>query len=336
MHEIDLSKYEIRTDLALDIIEKEENKGYINEYSNNDVKVSWITLDDNNKIGKKKGEYLTLEFYDVTDTTKKDIVKEVFKEELSKMLNKIGFNKKKRTLVVGLGNVKTSADSLGPLASSNIIVTSHLFDMNIDVDKKFSNVSSISPGVTGETGIETKDYIKGLVDTIKPDLLIVIDSLASSSISRINKSIQVSTAGVSPGSAVGNKRKEISKQTIGIPVIAVGVPTVASASLIVSDTIKYMIKNYVYNKKLNNKKINKFINKPINYLKSDIDATLEDKKALLGLVGTLSEEELTDLIYEVLTPIGYNLMVTPKEEDFVIERLSEIISYGINNCLHDI
>ena len=336
MHKIDLSKYEIRTDMALDILEKEKDKSFLNEYEKDNVKISWIKLEEDNNIGKKKGEYLTLEFDDVTDTEYKDKVKEVFKEELKSMLNKINYNKNYKTLVVGLGNIKTSADALGPLVINNVIVTSHLFDMKIDVDNKFSNVSAFFPGVTGETGIETKDYIKAVVDKINPDLLIVVDSLASSSLSRINRSIQVSNTGISPGSGVGNKREEISSKTIGIPTIVIGVPTVASASLIVADTINYMIKNYVYNKKLNNKKVSKFINKQVNYLKDNVEVTIEDKKTLLGLVGTLNEEELINLTYEVLTPVGYNLMVTPKEEDFIIKKISDIISYGINNSLHDI
>lgn len=336
MHKIDLSKYEIRTDMAIDIFEKQKDKCSLNEYEKDNVKISWIKLDSNNSMGKKKGEYLTLEFNDTTDTEYKNKVKEVFKEELKRMLQKINYNKDYKTLVVGLGNIKTSADALGPLTIDDIIVTSHLYDMNIDVDDKFSNVSAFFPGVTGETGIETKDYIKAIVDKINPDLLIVVDSLSSSSLSRINRCIQVSDSGISPGSGVGNKRKEISSDTIGIPTIVIGVPTVASASLIVADTINYMIKNYVYNKKLDHKKVSKFINKPVNYLKEGVEATMSDRKTLLGLVGTLNEEELINLTYEVLTPVGYNLMVTPKEEDFIVKNLSEIISYGINNSLHDI
>lgn len=125
-------------------------------------------------------------------------------------------------------------------------------------------------------------------------------------------------------------------ETLGVPVIAVGVPTVVDAVVIVSDTINYMTKNYVYNKNFQKKKVSKFINKPVNYLKDEVDVTEDDKKTLLGLVGTLNERELKNLTYEVLTPIGYNLMVTPKEVDFVIEKLSDVISYGINHCLHKI
>lgn len=252
------------------------------------------------------------------------------------MLEKIGFNKKTKTLIIGLGNIKSTPDALGPLTSEKIIVTKHLFDMKVKVEDKFTCVSSFYPGVTGSTGIETSDLIKGVCEETKPDLIIVVDALASTSISRVNKSIQVSDTGISPGSGIGNRRKEISKDTLGVPVIAIGVPTVTSAAVIVSDTINYMLKNYAYNKKFSNSKSSKLTVKPVNYLKNEVDATMEDKKTLLGLVGLLSEKELSSLTYEVLTPIGYNLMVTPKEVDFVMEKLSEIISYGINHTIHKI
>lgn len=336
MHNIDLNKYKIRTDMAIDLTEKDAETFKPNCYSKDGVRVSWIDLLEDNKIGKKPGTYLTLEFEDVTDDEAKKNVSKVFKEEFSKILGMAGYKKGMKVIVIGLGNVKSTPDALGPFAAGKIIVTKHFFDMNINVDENFSNVSAFYPGVTGTTGIETSDYIKGVVKEIKPDLIIVIDALASTSISRVNKSIQVSNTGISPGSGIGNKRKEISENTLGIPVIAVGVPTVVDAVVIVSDTINYMMKNYAYNKTFQKKKVSKFINKPVNYLKDEVMVSNEDKKTLLGLIGTLKEDELRNLTYEVLTPIGYNLMVTPKEVDFVIEKLSDVISYGINHSLHNI
>ncbi len=336
MHKIDLKKYEIRTDMAIDLTEKSKDKFETETYNKKGVKVSWLNLDKDNEIGKKPGCYLTLEFDDITDDDMKKTVAQVFTEEFLLMLEKIGFNKKTKTLIIGLGNIKSTPDALGPLTSEKIIVTKHLFDMKVKVEDKFTCVSSFYPGVTGSTGIETSDLIKGVCDETKPDLIIVVDALASTSISRVNKSIQVSDTGISPGSGIGNRRKEISKDTLGVPVIAIGVPTVTSAAVIVSDTINYMLKNYAYNKKFSNSKSSKLTVKPVNYLKNEVDATMEDKKTLLGLVGLLSEKELSSLTYEVLTPIGYNLMVTPKEVDFVMEKLSEIISYGINHTIHKI
>lgn len=336
MHNIDLKKYEIRTDMAIDLAEKNKELFLDVTKEKDGVKITWLQLEENNVIGKKPGKYLTLEFEDVTDDDAKKKVSKVFKEEFVKMLKSVGFNKNMKTLVIGLGNAKSTPDALGPLVSENIIVTKHFFDMKVNVEEIFSNVSSFYPGVTGTTGIETFSLIKGVVSEVKPDLIIVVDALSSSSISRVNKSIQVSDTGISPGSGVGNKRKEVSKKTLGIPVIAVGVPTVVDAAVIVCDTINYMTKNYAYNKKLQSKKVSKLVTKSVNYLKKEATANLDDKKKLLGLVGTLSKEELINLTYEVLNPIGYNLMVTPKEVDFMIEKLSDVISYGINHSLHDI
>ena len=335
MHKIDLKKYDVRTDMVIDLAEKNEAIKS-DTYNSGNIKVSWIQLDINNDINKKPGIYLTLEFEDITDDDSKKEVSDVFKIEFKKMLEKVNYKKEYKTMVIGLGNVKSTPDALGPLVTDKIIVTNHLFDMNIDVDDNLSCVSAFYPGVTGTTGIETFDYIKGIVEEVNPNLVILIDALASSSISRINKSIQVSNTGITPGSGIGNKRKEISKETLGIDVIAIGIPTVVDATIIVSDTINYMLKNYVFNKEFLKRKSSKFINQPMNFLKNDINITEEDKKIFLGLVGTLNDDELRKLTYEVLKPVGYNLMVTPKEVDFIIEKLSDVLSYGINHSLHKI
>ena len=336
MHKIDLEKYNTRTDMIADIIDKNNNNIITKRYKNKSVNITYVKLDDNNPLNKKKGDYLTLEFDDITDNDSKNEVSYVFCEEFKKFLFDNGFNKKSKTIIVGLGNQKSTPDALGSMVCDKTIVTKHLFDMNINVENKFSNTSVFKPGVVGTTGIETSSLIKAVVDKTKPDFVIVIDSLSSSSIDRINKSIQISNTGITPGSGVDNERKEVSYETLKTPVIVVGVPTVTKASTIVFDTINYMIKNYAFNKEFKNSKSSKFINKNINYLKKDVSISENDRENLLGLIGTLNDDELMNLIYEVLTPIGYNLVVTPKEIDFVIEKLSDIVSYGINHSLHDI
>lgn len=335
MHKIDLSKFEIRTDMILDLDASKESYKE-DKYKVDDIDVSWIYLGKNNSLNKKEGIYVTISFDDITDTDSRLKVSNLFCSELKKLLDKQGYNDNFKTMVIGLGNPKSTPDALGPYCVDKIIVTNHLFDMNIKVDEKFSRVCAFNPNVTGVTGIETENYIKGIIDNVKPDLVILIDALCSSSIKRVNKSIQISNTGVSPGSGIGNKRKELSKETLGIPVIAIGVPTVLDASTIVSDTINYMIKNYAYNKKHINSKSFKFINKPVNYLKEDSTLNLDDRKKLLGLIGGLNSSEIKSLINEVLTPLGYNLIVTPKEVDFEIDKLSEVISYGINHSLNNI
>lgn len=322
--------------MAIDFAKKGDKTDYTHYYEKEDIKVTWLKLDKDNKINKKEGTYITIEFTDVTDDDAKKKVSGILKEELSKFLELINVNKNTKTLVIGLGNNKSTPDALGPLVAEKIIVTNHFFEMGVSVEKNFSSVACFEPSVTGKTGIETSDLINGVVKEVKPDLVIVVDALRSSSISRVNKSIQITNTGISPGSGIGNKRKEISKKTLGIPVVAIGIPTVLDAAVIVRDTINHMKENYSYNKDFLNKKSSKLVTAPINYMNKDSKITKEDDQKLLGLIGMLSDEELLRLTYEVLTPIGHNLMVTPKEIDFVIENLSEVISYGINNSLHDL
>lgn len=332
--EVDLSKYQIRTDLAIDYVEeKGKLKGVKHKTDNiNGITVTNVELDEFNDLNKKKGKYITLEFEDVTDSKNAKKVSDTLTLVLKKMLN---LKKDSFGLIVGLGNDKSTPDSLGPLVVNDIIVTNHLYILN-QMSSAYSRVSAINPGVMGETGIETSDIIESVVNKIKPSYLIVIDSLASKSIERLNKTIQITDTGIHPGSGIGNKRKEISFETLGIPVIAIGVPTVVDATVIVSDTINFIYKNYAFNKEyLNNPKSRLTFNN-INYLNKEIKENKKEKQKLLGLVGTLNEDELQKLIFEVLNPIGYNLMVTPKEIDFIIKKLSTIISKSINNSVHDI
>ena len=332
--EIDLSKYQIRTDLAIDYVEeKKELKGvkHKTEIIDN-IKVTNVELESDNVLNKKKGKYITLEFEDVTDSKNREKVINTLTLVLKKILK---VKKNSFGLVVGLGNDKSTPDSLGPLVVGDIIVTNHLYLLN-EMSNNYKRLAAINPGVMGETGIETSDIIESIVKKIKPSYLIVIDSLASKSIERLNKTIQITDTGIHPGSGIGNKRKEISFETLGIPVIAIGVPTVVDATVIVSDTINFIYKNYAFNKEYMSNPKSKLTFNNIDYLKKEIKENKKDKEQLLGLVGTLDEQELQTLLYEVLNPIGYNLMVTPKEIDFVIHKLSSVISKSINNSIHGI
>ena len=238
-------------------------------------------------------------------------------------------------LVVGLGNSKSTPDSLGPETVKNVLVTRYLFNLG-DVDKSYQSVSSIAPEVTSTTGIETKDLIKSIVAITNAKLLIVIDALASSTINRVNKIIQITNTGIHPGSGVGNNRKELSKKTLNIPVIAIGVPTIVDAATIVADTFKYMQKQFSYKINNYNNKVNKLIpEEKQNYLKEDNKLSNKEKKEILGELGNLSEDEFKQLIYEVLSPINYNLMVTPTEINYIIEKLGLLIGNSINKTLHN-
>lgn len=335
-HEIDLKNYQIRTDLIVEQV-TDENNVSTKVYDENGIKITTVEVDKNmsEQINKKVGDYVTIEFDDVTDSHNQEIVKKIFSEQLSKIIKKTKIKDSDKCLIIGLGNDKSTPDSLGPLTIDKVLVTNHLF-MYGQVEEGFRSVSAIIPGVTGTTGIETSDLIKSVVDGIKPDFLIMIDALASQALDRVNKTIQISNTGIHPGSGVGNSRKEISKDTTGIPVIAIGIPTVVDAVTVVSDTINYMQKHYAFHKKFIKNPLSKLVSSTqINYLKKEVDIEKEDKINLLGIVGSLNEMEIKQLILEVLTPIGYNLMVTPKEVDFIVEKLATILGEGINISLHE-
>lgn len=336
-HEMDLEKYEIRTDLALESIEntgsREKVKYKVVDKGNVKVTDIYIDKDSSIKIGKKIGHYTTIEFEDVTDYSNKEKVKKIFCKKLRELLKKEKIKDDDSALIIGLGNDRSTPDALGPLTLDNILVTNHLFTLG-NVEDGFRRVSAMSPGVMGNTGIETSDLIRSMIQSVKPDFVIAIDALASGAITRVNKTIQMTNTGIHPGSGIGNSRKEISKEVLGIPVFAIGVPTVVDAVTIVSDTIHYMYKHYAYMKENMHKPSRKLMIREPNYLKNDISIDSNDKKNLFGVLGSLSEDETKELIFEVLTPIGYNLMVTPKEVDFVLEKLADIISSGINCALH--
>ena len=332
-HEIDISNINIRTDLAIEEIKDDQKKGIKKEIIDN-IKITTITIDDNNKqyFIKKKGKYITIEFNDITDYNNSKKVEEVFIKKLKLIFKENNITDDSTCLVIGLGNEKSTPDSLGPFTLENIIVTNHYYFLGIDVENGFRSVATISPGVMGQTGIETFDIVNSIIKEIKPDFIIVVDALKASTVSRINKTIQISDTGISPGSGIGNNRKEISKELLGIPVISIGVPTVVDTITIVSDVIDLISKYYSYMK--NN------IDNPEEKLKiirtnfSDKEINLSDKNELFGLFGTLNEEETKNFISEVLIPIGYNMIVTTKDIDFEIKKISNLLSNGINNSLH--
>ena len=334
---IDLSKYQVRTDLIIENIDKDLNKDNINtKVINDDLKVTTINVDDKlmGKLNKKVGTYITIEFEDITNHEDRIMVEELFVEQVRLLIDKLGISDDDTCLVLGLGNKNSTADSLGPLVVDKILVTRHLFELGTNVKKGIRSVAAISPGVMATTGIETYDVITSLINKIKPKFLIVIDSLASSSIDRINKTIQLTDTGIHPGSGVGNNRREISLDTIGIPVIAIGVPTVVESTIIVNDTINYLFKHLSYIK--NNYQMNKLIfthNKDYLDNVSD-DLSLDEKKEISGMLGELSEEDKRNLISEVLTSLDYNMIVTPKEIDFLIDNLGKVLAKGIDKSLH--
>lgn len=331
---IDLSKYNIRSDLIIDMVD-DEKLIKAKKSKKDDVIVSSIELKENELEGKKKGTYITIEFTDITNYEDREKIGEVFTKELKKMLKKIKIEDNDECLIIGLGNEKSTADALGPNVVNKVLITRHLFELNTNHKEGLRSVSAFSPDVMGNTGIETSDIILSLVKEIKPKFIVIIDSLASSSINRLNKTIQMTDSGIHPGSGIGNYRKEISSDLLGIPVIAIGVPTVVNSAIIVRDTIDYLIKHISYLK--NNYSKSKLTYTKIDDYKSkisDSNLTEEEKKEILGMIGELSDSETYQLITEVLDSINYNLIVTNTEIDFLINKLSEVIANSLNNSLH--
>ena len=227
--------YNFRTDLALerrDIFRKNNNLEEIdgieieNKEIDENLKVTKVNITNQNgeqAIGKPIGSYITIDIKKLRLAEEEEIQKsaEILAEELKEIINKHIAPKDDR-LVVGLGNMYVTPDSLGPKVVNDIDVTRHIIKyLPQYIDENSRPVSAISPGVLGTTGIETLEILEGVVKEINPKLLIVIDALASRSIERISSTIQLSDTGIVPGAGVGNTRKEISQNTLGIPVIAI-------------------------------------------------------------------------------------------------------------------
>lgn len=323
MHKIDTKNLNIRTDL---VIEQDTFTPTTKETINN---VNII------KTIEKDNVYITLEFDDITDYEERENVGSVLENEIKKLLVHENIKDTDEVLIVGLGNRMSTPDALGPKTIDDIVITRHLYELNLDVKKGMRSVSALSFGVLGSTGIETTDIIKGVIEKIKPKLLITVDSLCARNVERLNKTIQLTNTGIHPGSGIGNYRKELTKKSLSIPVIAIGVPTVVTSSTIVSDTIDYLFMhiNYIKNNYETNKLVVKRFNNYLNKIKENkIDQ--KEKEYLGGILGSLSDQDKYNLINEVLNSINYNLIVTPKEVDFLIEKLSNVISSSLNNALH--
>ena len=233
--------YNFRTDLASerrDLYQKANNienqiDGIESEEENVDenIKIERVKITNENgekAIGKPIGTYITIDIKKLKIAQEDEIQKasETLTNELKKIID-AHVDKRGEILVVGLGNIYVTPDSLGPKVINEIDVTRHLINyLPQYVEEGTRMVSAIAPGVLGTTGIETVEILKGVVDNIKPKLIIVIDALASRSIERISSTVQLSDTGIVPGAGVGNTRKEISQNTLGIPVIAIGIPTV--------------------------------------------------------------------------------------------------------------
>ena len=228
---------ENRTDLALECFESAEKTKLDGVIVRENNAVTTVEVTNENgalALGKPKGKYVTLNVQSfVTDTN-------VFDErlnEFSSVLKTVLPKNAASVLVVGVGNENITADSLGPKTNDYVLATRHILpdlQKSLAADDLF-NVATLTTGVLGETGIETAEIVKGIVRQISPDCVIAVDALAASSAERLGTTIQFSDSGISPGSGVGNHRDEISSTTVGVPVIAIGIPTVVSTGVISGD-----------------------------------------------------------------------------------------------------
>ena len=297
----------IRTDLALEAHEvcREEakEKAKIDGVAIDIKKDGGITVTEieitNKKgeqaIGKPMGRYITIESPDLkysVEDYEKTCVK--IAETLSSLL---GETYDKPILIAGLGNNEITPDALGPAVMSGLIVTRHIKTHPDNFfDSDFANVCAIAPGVLGTTGIETAGVIRGVIEEVKPCAVIAVDALAARSTERISTTIQISDTGIQPGAGVGNRREGLDKETLGVKVIAVGVPTVVDAATIARDSL---------------------------------DAALSEVSS-----DVLSDNEKEELIRKTLSNNISRMVVTPKDIDLVIERAAKTVANGINMAVH--
>lgn len=312
--------FEVRTDLAVE--EKESFPGDGGEISgvslrewqraNSKIKMTEVKILDKKgekAMGKPIGTYITLEA-DQLSLKDEDYHREVSKElsgQIIKLLKGKTFRKSNfHVLVVGLGNSSVTPDSLGPRVLNNLQVTRHLkvqYGDEFFKGKSMPVISGVIPGVMAQTVMESAEILKGIINETKPDLVIAIDALAARSVKRLGTTIQLTNTGIHPGSGVGNHRHSLTEESLGVPVMAIGVPTVVGAAAIVHDTVSAMI----------------------GALKNSMET-----KGMGEFMGNLSSDEQYDLIRELLEPEFGPLYVTPPDIDETVKELSFTISEGIH------
>lgn len=312
-----IEKYSIRTDLAVEQKERFEDDnveipGVILEEDydeEREMRITTVKIETEKgarTMGKPVGTYITVEAPNMA-VPDEDYHEEI-STELLKFLKELVKEEKEdySVLVVGLGNRQVTPDALGPYVVDNLNITRHIvkeYGKYAMGEEHIHLVSAIVPGVMGQTGMETVEIVKGVVKETAPDFVIAIDALAARSSKRLNRTIQIADTGINPGSGVGNHRNAINKETIGIPVIAIGVPTVVDAATIVNDTMENLL------------------------------AALESSETLKG-VGVVmqgySATEKYELVKELISPHLNGMFVTPKDIDETVKRISYTISESLN------
>ncbi len=294
----------IRTDLALelkeDLDEESLNGVTLSSYVERGVSVSKITVKNKagaRLLGKPVGNYITLENKELlqADESIHEQFVEVLYDNLHDMLKGV-----KNILVVGLGNRDVTPDALGPYVVDNLFITRHLVQEKLLKDTRI--LSAIAPGVMAQTGVETLYILKGICREVKPDIIIAVDALAAREPSRLNTTIQLCDTGISPGSGVGNHRLSLNEETLGVKVIAIGVPTVISVTSIISEAMENMV--------------------------NELSAKTDNRYKM-----EYNESEKFDLVSRLISPELASMFVTPKNIDESVKRISYTISEAINSFI---
>lgn len=252
-------------------------------------------------LGKPPGTYITIDAPDLRTENPPvhEKIASLLAQKINLLLQKLNVGPSDPVLVVGLGNWEATPDSLGPKVINQFTVTRHLLKyapQNMPPGTR--PVSALAPGVLGTTGIETAEILRGVVEKIQPKVLLAIDALAAGDLQRIGSSIQISDTGINPGSGVGNRRTGINRQTMGIPVIAIGIPTVVHAGVIIFEALSQI------------------------------------QRAFPNFNLQLNPNTAQALSHNVLAPFGGNLTVTPKEVDDLVHNLAWVIGNALNRSLH--
>ncbi|HHY09435.1 MAG TPA: GPR endopeptidase [Firmicutes bacterium] len=334
-------KYNVRTDLALEshqvIMEKEASPELpgvkVRTEETKDAVITRITVENDlgaRMMGKAPGNYSTIEAPALRQHNRdiQEDIAQLLTRELEWFLAEAELGAEDSILIVGLGNWNATPDALGPRVIENLMVTRHLLELSPpELREGLRPVAAVAPGVLGLTGIETGEIIMGVVDRIGAKAVICIDALASRSVDRLCSTIQISDTGIHPGSGVGNRRLAINEETLGIPVIAIGIPTVVHAVTIVSDAMDLLEKGSVEpppGEKLPER--TEFEVDP-QFLMSEENGKVPpnvsagaDKRQLIG---------------QVLEPYMGSMIVTPKEIDQLIDEVSDVVAGALNTSFHE-
>lgn len=311
--------YPIRTDLALESQERlQKNQGMVKgvrvmeEPGENGIVISTVIIETENAakaMGRPRGTYVTIEAPEMIEEDAgyhRNISLELAKIlrqmlPLEHMERDLKRGLEVSALIVGLGNREVTPDALGPRVVDNLFITRHImneFGKYAFADEDVSKVSGIVPGVMAQTGMECVEILRGVVKETRPDFVITVDALAARNVKRLGRTIQLTDTGITPGSGIGNHRNALNKESVGVPVISLGVPTVVDAATIVSDAMTELI----------------------------AAMSLSDLQKL-------DERERQELARELLSPQLNGLFVTPKNIDDSIKHLSFLISEGLNIAL---